>query len=145
MLVLALLLLLTTLVITGDRAIAQATGEGDATAAVQSAIAGARRAAVTTGQAVVLHAAPDAFSWDGGGTQAIPPGDTKVFLLPARTDALSLIGGEAVEKPITDVHFFPDGTCDAFRIEYKRGSATTILEVDPWTSSILRSSDDPKS
>jgi prepilin-type N-terminal cleavage/methylation domain-containing protein len=142
-LVLALLALVATVTLTGSRAIAQATGEADAESAAISAISAARRAAVTTGQIVTLHAEDKALSW-AGGTQDLPPGDTRVLLLPPQRDALMLIGGQASEEPIAQVRFYPDGTCDGFRVEFKRKQSSKIVSIDPWTCATLQSPGDQK-
>jgi prepilin-type N-terminal cleavage/methylation domain-containing protein len=143
-LVLALLALIATVTVTSTRIISEATGEADAESAVQTAIAAVRRAAVTSGNIITLHATEDALSWDGG-SQNLPPGDTRVLLLPPERDALVLIGGEAAEPPITQVRFYPDGTCDGFRIQFKRKQGSKIVSIDPWTGATLQSPGDPKS
>jgi prepilin-type N-terminal cleavage/methylation domain-containing protein len=140
MLVLALMALVATVTLTGTRALSESSAEGDAESAVQNAISGARRAAVTTGHSVLLRTSDKDLSWDGGSI-ALPPGDTKVFLLPAQRDALALIGGQAVEEPIKQVTFFPDGTCDAFRVEFKRPQGSKIVAFDPWTGAPLEATD----
>ena len=136
LLVLALLGLIVTVTLTGARAIAQASGEADAESAALNAIGAARRAAVTTGQVVVLHAADDALTWSGG-RQTLPPGDTRVLLLPAQRGNAFLIGGDVTEEPITEVRFYPDGTCDAFRLQFKRKDGSKVVAIDPWTCATL--------
>jgi len=143
MLVLALLALVASVTVTGTRAISEATGEADAESATQTALAGVRRTAVTTGKVATLHAAEDALSWDGG-SQSLPPGDTRVLLLPPQRDALTLIGGQVSEEPIAQVRFYPDGTCDAFRVEFKRKAGSKIVSIDPWTSAPLQGNGDQK-
>jgi prepilin-type N-terminal cleavage/methylation domain-containing protein len=143
-LVLALLALIATVTITGASTIAQATGEADAESAVQTAIGAVRRAAVTSGQTLTLHATDSAFTWNGG-QQDLPRGDTRVLLLPPVRDAAVLIGGQLSEEPITDVRFFPDGTCDAFRVQFKRKDASKFISIDPWTGATLQASPDQKS
>jgi type IV fimbrial biogenesis protein FimT/type IV fimbrial biogenesis protein FimU len=144
MLVLALMALVATVTITGTRALSESSAEGDAESAVQNAISSARRAAVTTGHSVFLKASDKDLSWDGGSV-ALPPGETKVLLLPAQRDALSLIGGQAIEEPIKQVQFFPDGTCDAFRVEFRRKQGSKIMAFDPWTAAPLEAGDRPNS
>jgi type II secretory pathway pseudopilin PulG len=140
-LVLALLGLIATVTIVGANTISNATGEADAHSAVQTAIAAARRTAVTTGNVVTLHATDKDWTWNGG-AENLPAGDTRVLLLGPQQDALSLIGGEVSEQPITTVRFYPDGTCDSFRVEFKRPHGGEVVSIDPWTGATLQSSGD---
>lgn len=143
MLVLALLALIATVTLTGARAISQATGEADAESAVQTAIGSVRRAAVTSDRIITLHAAENALTWEGG-EQALPQGDTQVLLLPPLRDAAVLIGGQLTEEPIAQVRFYPDGTCDAFRVQFKRKETSKFVSIDPWTGASLQSPADQK-
>jgi prepilin-type N-terminal cleavage/methylation domain-containing protein len=67
-------------------------------------------------------------------TRALPAG-CQVQLLQAQTGSKVLIGGQLIEtREVAGVSFYPDGTCDAFRVQLRRGSlAPQILRVDPWT------------
>ncbi|HVU17472.1 MAG TPA: prepilin-type N-terminal cleavage/methylation domain-containing protein [Candidatus Didemnitutus sp.] len=136
MLVLALMALVATVTLTGTRALSDASAEGDAESAVQNAISGARRSAVAAAHPIALKVTDNSLVWEGG-SLGLPPGDTKVFFLPAQRDALILVGGEALEDPIKQVMFYPDGTCDAFRVEFKRKQGGKIVAFDPWTAAPL--------
>lgn len=61
--------------------------------------------------------------------------------LPAQQSSRLLIGGVMFESDaLARVRFYPDGTCDPFRLEIKIGDAAPrILPIDPWTCApILR-------
>ncbi len=80
-----------------------------------------------------------AFVVDGGATpQSLPVPATKdltVDFLSAQPGQSSvLIGGEMVDtKTIPAVSFYPDGTCSAFRVQFRAGGAAHVLAIDPWT------------
>uniref|UniRef100_UPI004048F3E3 prepilin-type N-terminal cleavage/methylation domain-containing protein n=1 Tax=Cephaloticoccus sp. TaxID=1985742 RepID=UPI004048F3E3 len=72
-------------------------------------------------------------SVDSRGTIAMPAQELH-FLTPEKS-ATKLLGGVRIESDtLPRVRFYPDGTCDAFRVEIitddKRRS---ILQIDQWT------------
>lgn len=129
--------LMVTVTLTGARLISDASGEVDAESAVKSAITAARRAAVGTNSVVTLHLKDDTLTWDGG-SQALPAGNTHVHFLPPERASLSLVGGQIAEESIPLVRFYPDGTCDAFRVEFKGKEGAKIENIDPWTGAELQ-------
>jgi general secretion pathway protein H len=99
----------------------------------------AREQALTSHRPVWLQPGKDnkLLQWTDGvvsRSKALPAGCT-LQLLQARTGNLVLIGGQAVEtQEVAAVRFYPDGTCDSFRVQLRRDQAPTrILAVDPWT------------
>jgi prepilin-type N-terminal cleavage/methylation domain-containing protein len=45
-----------------------------------------------------------------------------------------LVGGVLLEsQTIPFVTFYSDGTCSAFRAQFSRAGATSVLSIDPWT------------
>ena len=55
-----------------------------------------------------------------------------------------LVGGMLLEsKPIPFVVFYADGTCRAFRAQFARSGASTILAIDPWTCAPVLAPLDP--
>lgn len=102
------------------------------------AVAAAREHALATEQTVSLRYDTDAhqlaLAWPGGSDQAALDGATIRFL-PAEDTGHKLLGGIlTANHDIPLVHFYPDGTCDAFRVELTLPSGKTdILQVDPWT------------
>jgi len=58
------------------------------------------------------------------------------FLGPKAPGSFSaiLVGGELVEtQTIPFVMFYRDGTCSAFRVQFKTRNGARVLEIDPWT------------
>ena len=85
------------------------------------AVTAARQQALDAEQVVTLQFDPDthqlAWSWPGGHDSAALPGVTLRFLA-ATKGATKLLGGIVTETDaVPAVHFYPDGTCDAFRAE----------------------------
>jgi general secretion pathway protein H len=62
-------------------------------------------------------------------------GDVRVQFLRATNGAsLILIAGQAVEtQEVPRVVFYPDGTCMAFRAQFRLGANAWQLAIDPWT------------
>lgn len=59
------------------------------------------------------------------------------FLQAARGAGYILLGGELVEtQKIPRVTFFPDGTCEPFRVQFRgETGAPWSIAIDPWTCS----------
>ena len=80
-----------------------------------------------------------AFVLDDGVTPtslAVPPNhDLTVDFLSAQAGGSSvLIGGNLVDtKTVPFVTFYPDGTCSAFRVQFRSGGPVHVLAFDPWT------------
>ena len=59
---------------------------------------------------------------------------------------LILIAGQAVEtQEVPRILFYPDGTCMAFRVQFRSGSNAWQLAIDPWTCAPVLSKTDNKS
>lgn len=102
----------------------------------------ARLEALETGRTVELRYDREArqFHWGerAARAEALPPGSS-LDLLPVETGASILLGGELTEaqEPLRRVRFFPDGTCDPFRLRYaEAGGKPRLLLVDPWTCAV---------
>ncbi len=80
-----------------------------------------------------------AFVLEGGVAPQIllvPPSRelTVDFLSAAPGQSSILIGGELVDtKTVPAVTFYPDGTCSAFRAQFRSGGPARLLAIDPWT------------
>jgi len=134
--VLAIVGLVASVVFLGSGALLRAAQHDDAETGALSALAATRRAAVLSGQVVELRVDEQArvLSW---GEETLPlAGEGTVRLLPMETSAV-LLGGRRVERSVAAVRFYPDGTCDPFRVEILRGEASRILTVDPWTCAVM--------
>jgi hypothetical protein len=80
------------------------------------------------------------FVWSDGrdtGEATLDPtgGDVSVQFLQAQAGgSLILIAGQVVEtQEVRRVTFYPDGTCSAFRVQFRAGDKTWKLAIDPWT------------
>jgi len=62
-------------------------------------------------------------------------GDVSVqFLQAAKGGSLILIAGRVVEtQEVPRVVFYPDGTCMAFRVQFRIGPTAWQAGIDPWT------------
>jgi len=62
-------------------------------------------------------------------------GEASLKFLQPKTGSAVLLGGQLVEtSEVSQVGFYSDGTCDAFRVEIKLGVAPPfVLAIDPWT------------
>jgi len=77
---------------------------------------------------------------------AATAGDLTVDFLGASTKGGNtiLVGGVLIEaKTIPHVTFYSDGTCQAFRAQFTRGGASSILAIDPWTCAPVLLPPDP--
>lgn len=142
LLVLAMLTLFATLLLPGvNSMLAQMDARGPQQLLGESILA-ARLEALETGRTVELRydAETRQFSWGAGDTRAdaLPVG-SMIELLPVTTGASILLGGELteVQEPLRRVRFFPDGTCEPFRIRFtEAGGKPRLLLVDPWTCAV---------
>lgn len=101
----------------------------------------ARELALVSDQAVSLRydTKEKQLIWSNGlttKTAALPqtPPVTLQFLQPRASSAI-LIGGQLIEtREVPVVQFYPDGTCDAFRVQWQQASLPPrVVTVDPWT------------
>jgi type II secretory pathway pseudopilin PulG len=56
------------------------------------------------------------------------------FLEAQKGGSLILIAGQVVEtQEVPRVSFYPDGTCSAFRVQFRVGANAWQIPIDPWT------------
>lgn len=74
-------------------------------------------------------------------------GDVSVqFLQATKGGSLILIAGRVVEtQEVPRVLFYPDGTCMAFRVQFRIGSNAWHMGIDPWTCAPVLEKSDKKS
>jgi prepilin-type N-terminal cleavage/methylation domain-containing protein len=142
--VLAIIGLAAGVLIGGSGAMMRAISSDDIEQAAISAIAEARHQAVLKGEPLVLSYDEEKrlLNWQVG--EATLVGEDKLRLLPPVSTSSVLIGGKLVETPITHVRFYPDGTCDPFRLEIIRDRNSQYLSIDPWTCTALANVDAKK-
>lgn len=141
LLVLAIFLLFSALFIPGVNSILREMDERGPEQIVSETILAARNAALESGHTVALYfdSKERRFQSDGEVLEFAPlPSDMKVELLPPETGATVLLGGQLVEtEELRRVRFFPDGTCDPFRMRIQEaGQNAWVLVADPWTCAL---------
>lgn len=144
LLVLAVIALLATLLLPGVNSLLRSISDEQPDRLVWDAITAAREEALTTNRTVGLR-------WDkkekflawgdetGARRRQLPPGTSLQFLQPQEGNSLILVGGVLLDiREVAVVRFYPDGTCDRFRVQIREGtSAPRIMAVDPWTCAPL--------
>ena len=138
--VLALMALAGTVLIPAAGALFHRKGGDDLADTMADVFQQARREAVLSGGEVVMRfdAPAQRFTWTGGGAPhqfALEgPRTTVEFLRPAGGGAI-LLGGQLVQTgAMPALTFFPDGTCDPVRVQFRpETGAGRVLAIDPWT------------
>ncbi|MBI2515978.1 MAG: hypothetical protein HYV95_03600 [Opitutae bacterium] len=108
---------------------------------VWAAVSSARAAALQRDSEVSLRfeARERSLRWFLGDAErslgAVPVPDADVEFLPVTSNAKILLGGELAETGrLEAVRFYPDGSCDAFKIQLSPDTgARALLRIDPWT------------
>jgi Tfp pilus assembly protein FimT len=133
--VLALVALVGALLVGGGDLLRAAT-RSDAEETALTAIARARHEAVLGGRIVELRQDAKERRLDWGTGQLPWGGADDVRLLPPAMASAVIVGGRLQEAPLARVRFYPDGTCDPFRLEIARAGETTrrVVAIDPWTA-----------
>ena len=141
LLTLALMALVSTVLISGTSQFFQARDDRPDDRFWQAVIA-ARQAALEQGQPVSLSydKKTKILQWQAPAAPTTPVQSlnlpVKTFrFLPETRDATFLIGGVLTETTnLERVKFYPDGTCDAFRVEIvEMDNRREIIRIDPWT------------
>lgn len=137
LLTLALMALVSTVLISGTSQFFQARDDRPDDRFWQ-AVTAARQAALEQEQAVTLSYDQETKSlqWTSLETTASLTLPVQSFrFLPVTRDSTFLIGGVLTETSnLERVKFYPDGTCDAFRVEIvETDNHREIIRIDPWT------------
>lgn len=139
LLALAIMALLGTLLLPGVNSIMRSLATSEPDQVVRATLNEVREQALTGNRPIWLQSGKDntRLSWSDGQanwTKEMPAG-CRVQLLQTSPGSQVLIGGQLIEtKEVAGVRFYPDGTCDSFRVQLRKDSAATqILTVDPWT------------
>lgn len=143
LLVLALMALLASLLVPGVGSMLRAMDERAPEQLVAEAVLAARAAALESGRTVELRYDKDGRTFTWGPPEARAPAlpaGTTAELLPPETGGAVLLGGVLTETaaPLRRVRFFPDGTCDPFRLRLREGesAAPRLFVADPWTCAL---------
>lgn len=147
LLALAIMAMLGALLLPGVNSILRSMSASDPAQLVWDTINEAREQALTSHRPVWLQPAKDhtRLQWTDGvinRSKELPAG-CSWQLLQDRVGQLVLIGGQAIEtEEVAAVRFYPDGTCDSFRVQLRRDQTPPrILAVDPWTCAPIINSD----
>lgn len=139
LLVMALLALFAAVFIPGVNSILREIDSRGPEQLLAESILAARSEALETGREVELRYEEQTrqLVWGAAAVraEALPLGVT-CELLPVAAGGNILLGGVLTEaqEPLRRVRFFPDGTCDAFRVRLKMmGESPRLYLIDPWT------------
>ncbi len=140
---LAIVALIAALALPGINALLRTIDNQDPGQILWDTIIAARERALTADHEVWLRMDREkkALVWQDGAESRVTPWPAEVsleFLRPVEGAAV-LLGGRLVEtQEIPAVRFYPDGTCDRFRVQLRPGAgATRLIAVDPWTCAPL--------
>ena len=102
------------------------------------AVTSARQTALEQEQTVALSydKKTKALQWTAPGIEESLALSVSSFrFLPEDKNKMFLIGGVLTETDaMTHVRFYPDGTCDAFRVEIiEEDNRKEVIRIDPWT------------
>ena len=139
LLVLALLVLFATLLLPGVNSILHEIEARTPEQRFGRLVLEARQRALETGRTIELRYDRETrrFRVGPAWSEALPP-EVQWELLPAMQGPTVLIGGQLVATgELRRVRFFPDGTCDPFRLQIREQSASPrLLVADPWTCAL---------
>jgi general secretion pathway protein H len=139
LLVLALLVLFATLLLPGVNSMLREMEARTPEQRIGSLVLEARQQALETSRTIELRYDAETRRFRVGATWSEPwPPELQLELLPVMEGATVLLGGQLVATgELRRVRFFPDGTCDPFRLQIRDGTALPrLLVADPWTCAL---------
>jgi prepilin-type N-terminal cleavage/methylation domain-containing protein len=139
LLVLALLVLFATLLLPGVNSMLREIEAQAPEQRITGLMLDARQQALETGRTIELRYEAETRRFRIGPTWSEPlPAGLQLELLPVWDSAMVLLGGELVATgEMRRVRFFPDGTCDPFRVQLREQPAPPrLLVADPWTCTL---------
>lgn len=139
LLVLALLVLFATLLLPGVNSMLREIEARTPEQRFGSLVLDARQQALETGRTIELRYDAETRRFRVGPTWSEPlPAGVQWELLPALEGQTVLLGGQLVATgEMRRVRFFPDGTCDPFRLQIRDQAAPPrLLVADPWTCAL---------
>ena len=145
LLVLGLISMLAAVLIGGSASLLKGTSREDPEDALLALLQSVRREAVARGSTLLLKAIPDEddpeltnYTWGDDKIEKMPMLlGVKVKIVGPSINAAILLGGEAEESALSQIKFYPDGTCDRFRLQITRNESQHILPIDPLTCAPL--------
>ena len=156
-LVIALMAVAGTLFLVSVESLGKSSPADEFEGAFWRALAQAREQALTTRRPVELtfDAKEKSFLLDGaGGPKTVPVpaevaakeddlGVTFSLELPS-TDFVLVRGALVTRRPVEAVMVFPDGSCQAFAVEFQLRTYKHLVQIDPWTGAEMLTGDADK-
>lgn len=145
LLVLGLISMLAAVLIGGSASLLKGTARDDPESALMALLQTVRRQAVEQSRVIELFPEIEAdgedtvlaYSWNDQKETLPIAGDVKVKIIAPEVKEAILLGGQAEERALTRIRFFPDGTCDRMRVEIVRNQARRVIPIDPLTCAPL--------
>ena len=145
LLVLGLISMLAAVLIGGSASLLKGTSREDPEDALLALLQTVRREAVAQGTTIILTAVDDEedpdstnYTWGENKVEKMPVlAGVKVKLIGPAMNAAILLGGEMEESALSQIKFYPDGTCDRVRLEITRNEARRVLPIDHLTCAPL--------
>ncbi len=157
MLVVALIAVAGTMFLVSVESLGKSSPADEFEGAFWRAMAQAREQALTSRRPVELAFDPEAMSFllaGTGGDRSVPlPAEVAgrkddcavAFSVELPSNDFILVRGELVtRRPVEAVRIFPDGSCQAFAIEFQLGTYKHRVQIDPWTGSEMLSAEAEK-
>jgi prepilin-type N-terminal cleavage/methylation domain-containing protein len=145
LLVLGLISMLAAVLIGGSASLLKGTSREDPEDALLALLQTVRREAVAQGSIIILKSIPDEddpdvtnYTWGENKIEKMPVlAGVKVKVVGPAVNAAILLGGEMEEATLSQIKFYPDGTCDRFRLEITRNESRHVLPIDHLTCAPL--------
>ena len=145
LLVLGLISMLAAVLIGGSASLLKGTSREDPEDALLALLQTVRREAVAQGTTLILKTVADEedpdvtnYTWGENKIERMPiMAGVKVKIVGPAVNAAIILGGEMEEQPLAQIKFYPDGTCDRFRLEINRNEARRVLPIDNLTCAPL--------
>jgi hypothetical protein len=137
--------MLAAVLIGGSASLLKGTSREDPEDALLALLQTIRREAVAQGSIIVLKSIPDEddpdvtnYTWGENKIEKMPVlAGVKVKVVGPAVNAAILLGGEMEEATLSQIKFYPDGTCDRFRLEITRNESRHVLPIDHLTCAPL--------
>ena len=137
--------MLAAVLIGGSASLLKGTSREDPEDALLALLQTVRREAVAQGTTLILKTLADEdnpnviyYTWGENKSEKMPvlAGVTVKLIGPALNAAI-LLGGEMEESALSQIKFYPDGTCDRVRLEITRNESRRVLPIDHLTCAPL--------
>jgi len=137
--------MLAAVLIGGSASLLKGTSREDPEDALLALLQTVRREAVAQGSIIILKSIPDEddpdvtnYTWGENKIEKMPVlAGVKVKVVGPAVNAAILLGGEMEEATLSQIKFYPDGTCDRFRLEITRNESRHVLPIDHLTCAPL--------